>query len=265
MENKNSNEDELPKLNIEQENEFKKLKLSIEHGTNFFGGTSPNLPPEIEAHFLDNVYNFEEQYKNAKQITVFEKLGKPEFKLAETLSDSEITTELETLIELMHTNNMCLDVICDYKNEDRLLYTFLTDELFSHKIDDINIPGMFSHFTYEEFHPNHLYDIERYCYEFWPEFLDKNNSFFETHTASSVKNLKEILLFKDSFDSFQIIENTISNIQFSLEDCIATADANLQFKGFLKGEEKSILFNGTSKITLEYQYDYWYINHIELI
>ena len=37
MENKDNNEDELPKLNIEQENEFKKLKLFIEHGASFFG------------------------------------------------------------------------------------------------------------------------------------------------------------------------------------------------------------------------------------
>ena len=53
MNKEDNNEDELPKLNIEEENEFKKLKLSIEHGPSYFGKGNSNLPPEIEVQFLD--------------------------------------------------------------------------------------------------------------------------------------------------------------------------------------------------------------------
>lgn len=177
MKDENNNESELPKLNTKEENEFKKLKLSIEHGTTFFGKSNSNLPPEIECQFLDYISNFENAFQNAKQITVYEKIGKPEFKPEGTLSDEEITVELERIEEIMHQNNIRLDVLCDYENEDRLIYAFITEELFLSKIDEMNVPGMMSHFTYEEFHQNHKYDLEQATEDFLKMFLDKKSKF----------------------------------------------------------------------------------------
>ena len=41
----------------------------------------------------------------------------------------------------------------------RFKYRFITEELFEHEMDDVHVKGMFTHFTYEEFHPNHDYDL----------------------------------------------------------------------------------------------------------
>ena len=46
------------------------------------------------------------------------------------------------------------------------MYRFITQELLDEEIDDIQIPGMVSHFVYEEFHPNDEDDITDAIEEF---------------------------------------------------------------------------------------------------
>lgn len=122
------NEDEFPKLSVEEENQFKKLRLSIEHDANYFNNTNHNLPPEIEGMFLDSIYKFENAYRNIKKIKVYEKIGKPDFKNEGNLSDDEIAVELKRIEVIMRENKLNLSVICDYENQNRLIYKFITEE-----------------------------------------------------------------------------------------------------------------------------------------
>src|SRR5690606_22942096 len=43
--------------------------------------------------------------------------------------------------------------------DDMVIYRFITEELVEHQMDDMRIPGMTLHYAYEEFHPNHDYDL----------------------------------------------------------------------------------------------------------
>ena len=43
----------------------------------------------------------------------------------------------------------------------RDLYRFTIEELFEHEMDDIDLPGTVSCFTYDEFHPDHEYENKR--------------------------------------------------------------------------------------------------------
>ena len=56
-------------------------------------------------------------------------------------------------MNILNKNSIQLDTICDV--EEREIYRFVTEELFSHKMDNMRIPGMMACFIYEEFHPNH--------------------------------------------------------------------------------------------------------------
>ena len=49
----NDNEDEMPKLDLRQENEFKKMKMTLESGAVFPENFNKEMPPEIESQFLD--------------------------------------------------------------------------------------------------------------------------------------------------------------------------------------------------------------------
>lgn len=262
MEHEYPNEDEFPKLNIQQENEFKKLKLSIEHDANFFGKSDSNLPPEIEGQFLDYISDFENAFKNAKRITVYEKLGKPEFKPAKSLSDYELTAALNVLIELMQTHNMGLDVLCDYEDEDRLVYTFITSELFLSEIDDINVAGMITHFIYEDFHQNHKYDLENATQDFLKMFLNKKSKFFKEYHKEDATNHEELNNFRFLFKKFKMNYFEITNLIFDENE--AKVNFNIDFWGKLKATDSKTFYSGVGSMTFKYEYGFWYVRMVEL-
>ena len=262
MENKNYDDDELPKLNIEQENEFKKLKLSIEHGATFFDTPNPNLPPEIEGKFLDYVSSFENAFKNVKQIMVYEKLGKPEFKPANMMTDLEIIKELEALMELMYHKNIALDVLCEYEHQDRLLYTFIIEELFLHEVDDMNVPGMVTHFVYEEFHPNHPCDLKNATEDFLKMFLDKKSKLYKKYNSKDALNHEALNSFRFLFKKFKLIFFEILNLDFN--ETAAIVNFNIDFWAKIKGTDSKIYYSGKGSMTFEHKHGYWYVQVLEL-
>lgn len=150
---------------LRAENEVKKLKLEMEFGAQF-GSNSSDLPPEVEQQFLDNVLAFEKQYAEREQIKLFDYIGKPDFIPAAQLSDKQMVEESLKLCNLLEENGINVSVLAEYPDEVRLLYTFVTEELFDHEIDNMRLPGWTLNFIYEEFHPNHPYDIRNRCNDF---------------------------------------------------------------------------------------------------
>lgn len=262
MNQEDNNEDELPKLNIKQENEFKKLKLNLEHGAIFPDQLHPDLPPEIESMFLDSVINFEKAYQNVKQISVFDKLGKPEFKPAETLSDVEIAIELDRMMDLMQQNSLALSVLVEYEDQERLIYSFITDELFLHEIDDLNIPGIVTNFIYEEFHQNHKYDLEQATDDFLKMFLNKKSDFYDEYHSKDATNHQEINNFRSLFKKFKIKFLEFRDIAFDEEN--AKVVFNIDFWGKIQGTEAKIFYSGDGSMTFEYEHGYWYVREVSL-
>jgi hypothetical protein len=262
MNNKENHDDELPKLNIEQENEFKKIKFSIEHGGSLFGKSNSNLPPEIEGEFLDYISNFEKAYKDVKQIAVFDKIGKPDYTPEANLSDDEITTELERIETILGNHNIGLDVLCDYENEERLIYKFLTEELFLQVIDDMNVSGMNAVFIYEEFHPNHKYDLERDTIDFLKMFLDKDSRFYEKNQSENTQNNQELNNFRSLFQEFQMTFFDLKDITPDEEN--ATVKFDIEFWGKMDNSNSKISYSGEGKMTFENKYRYWYLQKMEL-
>ena len=117
------------------------------------------MPPEIENQFLENVLAFENAYqKNKKQLTVFNKLGKPDgFKPVVEIPENRIEQEWNELYTYLLERGIDLQV-CSPNVGPRELYRFATEELFRKKIQSFSIPGMMTCFIYDEFHPDHVYD-----------------------------------------------------------------------------------------------------------
>ena len=85
---KNQSEENLsddPQENLRIENEILKLKMQAESGA-VFGGGIADLPPEIEAQFLQNIQKFEDAWKNVNYIKVYDYIGKPDYKKEDDLS-----------------------------------------------------------------------------------------------------------------------------------------------------------------------------------
>ena len=158
-------------------NEEKKNKLIKEKGAIFSDFSNENdLPPEIMSQFLDNINAIENDYESTNQVQLYDFIGKPAFRKVEDVLDEEITDELKRLTELLDNNQISLETLSVVAEKE--IYRFITEELFLKEIDDKRIPGLFSIFYYEFFHPNHEFDIREQSYDFISSYLDKENDFY---------------------------------------------------------------------------------------
>ncbi len=153
-----------PEENLRIENELLRLKMKAELGAE--SHSSGKLDPGIENEFLKNVMAFEQNWANAKPAKVYDLLGKPDFKKAGDLNDEEIEEELEKITDLLFEKDMQVYFGDEEDYDSRTKYHFITEELFDHETTFAPMPGMTTHFDYEEFHPNHKKDIERRAEEF---------------------------------------------------------------------------------------------------
>lgn len=261
------NKDAKEKLRLE--NEILRLKLKAECGSDFHhNGT---VPPEVEHQFLKNVLAFEESYANAKLISVFDFIGQPVVKPMDEIAGEDIEEELNHLISLLAAKS----VTVDFGNlaDARVKYGFITGELFRHQINDIRVPGMFLHFLYEEFYPDHEADIRKRTIEFLSDWFEQTTGKFSWEladkfiTADGKELPKEEVLKKfrqvfDSFIAFRDCRYLIHDVRFELHEeqnsGFGHVEGAVKYKAVLEnGEITSI--EGPFKLFLTMEYNCWRI------
>lgn len=254
--NKESSKDKLNRLRIE--NELKKKYLTDEYDT--FIGSDKNIPPELERLFLDSVIDFEKTFQSFTRIKMYDYLGQPAFCKVDEIADDEIALELDKLLELLKSKSIILDTICEV--DDRELYRFITEELFYKEEDGMVIPGMMTHYTYEEFHPNHDYDIRQLSNDFVTSYLDKESDNYTTYITSEAKKADWHLHFRDAFSNFQLNDFNIKNLEFDAENAVVQFYSDFMAK--IEGSSSSLHFLGEGEIRLIYQWDFWCVDSIQL-
>lgn len=252
-------EDELERL--KQENEIKRMKLRLEYGANFpIESTNPDLPPDVESQFLDNVLNFEKAFHDSERVMVYDFIGKPECKKSDDIPDTEISTALEQIMQLLNEHQIHLDTLCEV--DDRELYRFITEELFLTETDNIKMEGWISHFTYEEFHPNHEYDLTNACTDFFDSFLDHESDYYANNLTKEAESNKWFENFRQAFKSFKLNSLEITDIQF--DESNAEVQFDIRFSGVIEGSNQTENFSGPGKMNFLHQWGYWYVNEVTL-
>ena len=260
-----------PEENINIENEFLKIKLKAQFGDNFFMGGNGELPPEIENQFLKSLISFEENYKDAEFITIYEKMGKPNFVPAAQLKPHQFSKVLQNMHALLNENHLRLD-ICDGPYPDELIYTFITEELFDHEIEKEDMVGGTRIFIYEEFHPNDRAEIEKNTHQFLANWFSKNFNEYSSElayqfvTAEGKQLNREELFLKINlfFDAFEVFENNgynIDEIKFDLlpdGNGVGHAEGYLKYDARLENRE-SIHFEAPFKLYMQREGKYWSI------
>ena len=270
MDNQNGNEDENQE-ELRQENELKKLKLRAEFGAKFMDDDKENsdIPAEVESQFLDYVQKFEEAAARKEVKKVKEVLGNPSFKKLEELSDTQLSDELEKILEFMSLHNLKLDVI--YEVEDREIYRFITEELMGVEIDIIDVPGMNTCFIYEEFHPNHEEDLKRESEEFLKMLLKQDFEYINFHCANRlILHEKEMPLDEfidratelfESKDEIILPEVEVKNVE--IEKDKAKVRCLIQFENVSENQA-----NRQQKLEAEvfhfFEYGFWNLNQVKI-
>jgi len=260
------------------DNGLKRQELEKKYGAKF--GENSELPPDVESEWLNYIEKFEEQFENAKQITVYKKLGEPAFKAVSKLSDKELSGELERLYNIMAEGFISLDVFSDA--DDREIYRFITEELFQEEVDEMDLPGTWSCFIYEDFHPNATLDVEAAIEHFFLMTMGKvydedmksyDLLYIDTDDYLDAEGKpipkaeieKRINTFLKAYDSFEILKEEISDIQINEKEDDALAIMDVGYKAWLDEGKVSETHQGKAKFKLRpSRYGGWSIYSIDM-
>ena len=234
----------------------------------------------MEEEWLNNIEKFEEQSAKGETCTVWEYIGKPQYRLLNELSEGDVAEELAALLDYMNIKGISLDTLCEV--EERELYRFILEELFQYKMDDMQVPGMQTCFIYEEFHPNAQYDIEQ-AYDYFltmtlgkadhvggsgydllyidtEEFVNKDNKKLEQEDIIHYLNN-----FLNTFDYFTIESHRISKVKISQEENEAILEFAIHYAGRFNKCSDTVSFKGDGLFKLRpSKYGGWNIYFIDM-
>src|SRR5450759_619983 len=261
---------------LKAENEFLKMKLMLEQGAQFGTmQTDSELPAGIENQFLNYIMAYEKQAVERKMIKIFDKIERPNhFKPGNEIPEDEIEYAWNNLDEYLRKDSIELSV-CSPSISDRELDRFTTEELFNHEMNDMNVPGMMSCFTYDEFYPDYKYDNTRHavedCIEVilkkkhfdWMPLLKKENLRINDHYPVSEKEYINLInRFKDAYEDIQLQE---------MNDPVCTIEGNSCYvKGnydvTLTFSSEEIFINGEWMVEYEFDEDFgfWEIANVQM-
>jgi hypothetical protein len=130
-------------------NDAKRSELEQRFGARFMQVSNAKIPPEVFGEWLNHIEEFHRQLETAETITVRAFAEFPEARPIADLPESEIETELEHLLDHLSEFDVLVH-FPDYVGASEA-YRFLVEVLLDTEMMNIRIPGMRSHFDYEEF------------------------------------------------------------------------------------------------------------------
>lgn len=104
-----------------------------------------------EQEVMSHVKEYEKDHK-AKLVNVYNKIGKPKFKLPDEFKDEDsLKDEYKKFIILLDDHNIIVHFKNDYPIKEK--YRFITDEVFNQDVEDLKKTNIHINFVYEDFHP----------------------------------------------------------------------------------------------------------------
>lgn len=210
---------------IKAENEYLKMKLMLERGAEFMSSGDDVIHCEIENEFLNNIIAFEEQFGNRKTIQVFDKLGRPDhFKPASELTDEEVDAAWQMLRSCLNEHQIDLGV-CSPNVSKRELYRFVLEEFFFYEMDDMDMPGWLSHFIYDEFYPDTVYENSKMVRdELFKDIFGQGEicceySYDSAGFVFNNTDFKEFSLFRQKIDFFKSLYESMELNHCNIDHC----------------------------------------------
>jgi hypothetical protein len=251
----------LRKNNKNNKKKRRKLKKDFDL-INWFESNINKLSPEIISLFLDNIIAFEKEINSAKRITVYELMNKPSYRKSNELRDDEVEAELNIITALLLKHQIVLETLCKVPKQE--LYRFITEELFFEEINDVVTPGLPTHFTYEEFHPNHISEIKWQSFIFLIIYFDRSSDTYKISLSSEAAEQDWHIHFRKAFQSFEINDFTLADTQYDIDLKEAHVDIKCDIMAMLDGSGNCVYFKGNGKLHFVYENDCWCVNSVEL-
>lgn len=208
-------------------------------------------------------------------IIVFDKIGNPNhFKPVDEIPDNEIENAWNELDEYLKKYGIELSV-CSPNISNKELYRFTTEELFDYEMNNINIPGSVTHFTYDEFYPDHKYDNTRHAVEDcigvilkkqlfdWMPLLKNENLRINDHYPVSEKEYINLInRFKESYEDIQLQDMNDPGCTIDGNCCFVKGNYNVTLK--LSSEEIFVKGNWMVEYEFDEEFGFWKISNVQI-
>lgn len=186
------------------------------------------------------------------------------------INDNDIDEELERIYAILNVYSVELSALCEV--QPRELYRFITEELFKVEVNDIRIPGMRHAFIYEEFHPNHEYDIKNRCSELVEHITTAkcselvswglNDQVSYNGELFTKEHLNDrMLTFVRSFEVLKIHKVTFVEVTVSDSQSQGKALCRVAFTGRYK-DNLPFEHEGLWEFRLRIHYGWWLVGYI---
>jgi len=242
---------------IRFENEFLKAKIKAETGAlNVLVFPGKKVSPEIENELLKLLASDvdEEELDDIEDIPIYDFIGRPDYINENDLSDEQIPIELEYVNGLLDAKNIIYSVLPSV--DDRMVYKFVTEDLFQHPILNLPDSEIGSHYFYENFHPDHEYDSRKTCEEFIDVYFSCDfDKRIRDLSMEDIRNFAELCEFHDAFEEFTNVKFEIIDADVAPVECIRKA--TISFDALKSAGIKPIHFEGEAIFELEYENKSW--------
>ena len=265
MDNRNS---DRSRSSLILENEILLMKLNAEFGARVFL-PEHRVAPEIENHFLKTVYAFEQNAAAGRnREIIFNRLGSPEFPDEASLDEEQISQYLNKLLNELYNHKIVLDTLAEYP--DRVLYRFITTEFFHVEIDAPEETDCYLHFCYEDYYPNHDFDLRQASQYFTTYVMDQirvvpqNGLYTRIRTSSGLMiGYKEAIRIIEAscaeFLTRRLLKFEVTEIE--IRDEVAFVGFQISYEVRVDADEK-LLISGEGNFEFIYADDIWWISYL---
>ena len=230
---------------------------------------------KIDKSLLRNMLNDEVLNVSEGKIKIHTLIGMPEFLPLAELDDLSLPLFLNKIINLLNQHHITIDFLDTY--DLKLQYKFITEELFEKGLRFTDLPeGIALQFIYEEFHPNHKFDIKQKVEKFivsWFEQKKDKLAFSisdelispEGETIKKKDLMFQITQYFNSFSAFKNGVYILHDIQISLKKELGTAYAEGKLTyAAITAAKGTIHLEGKFKIYFRLEYEWWSIYYFSL-
>lgn len=241
--------------------ERNRTRRKIEKGFNWLDLCDIEVPPELKSIFLNISMAIENELSKYKRVNLYEFIGSPLYQKINELSDDVIDEEFNRIRSILLQHQ--IEVEARYPVSKHELYRFITEELFLEEVIDFQIPGEFICYQYEEYHPNHLYEIKTQSFMFLIFYFDQSSGKYIRFLSREATKQDWHVHFRKAFSFFDP-EFTVTDTQYNLDLLEAHADVECDIMAMLEEFHDHVYFKGTGKLHLVYENDFWRVNSFEL-
>ena len=214
----------------------------------------------MENEFLNYIIAFEEQFAEGKQTTVHRYIGQPSWTPAHQLNEDQVESALHHVQSILARHTIRLNTLCSVESSE--LYRFITEELFDQEMMIIRIPGTWTNFIYEDFHPNHEYDSEQAALDFIRDILltnaDTEDWYFNESLKLSLspelgteKVVMKVKNFINSWSDIAIQHFNIISVEVTDDDQESMVTFEIAYDATMEDSSQKVIFEGNGKINLK--------------